>query len=94
MSVGIKETKEALVGVNEIALHVARRFKDGVQFSDFPAFYADLMANPEYMAKLQSAWENYQAIPEEVKDLDIGEIVDLTVTQASYVPKIIGELIS
>ena len=73
MSVGIKETKEALVGVNEIALHVASKFKDGVQFGDFLSFYNDFVNDADFKAKLHAAWDGYQAIPEEVKDIYIFE---------------------
>lgn len=95
MSVGIKETKEAVVGVNEVGLHVARRLKDGFQvIPDSIAFYNDLVNDPDFKSKIIAAWENHQAIPEEVKDLDTGEVVELVVIQASYVPKIIAELVA
>lgn len=94
MSVGIKETSEALVGVNEIGLHAARRLKDGLQvIPDAVAFYNDLVNDPEFKNKVIAAWEGHQAIPDEVKDLDAGEIVSLVVVQASYVPKLIAELV-
>jgi len=92
MSVGVKETKEALVGVNEIALHVARRLKDGVQFSDFLGFYSDFTGDADFKAKLEAAWNNYQAIPEEVKDLSLAEVIELASVEIEYVPKIVAEL--
>ena len=92
MSVGIKETKEALIGVNEIALHVARRFKDGVQFTDFVGFYNDFTSDVDFKAKLEAAWSGYQAIPEEVKDFSLGEMIELVTVEIDYVPKIIAEL--
>jgi len=95
MSVGIKETTEAVVGVNEIGLHVARRLKDGLQvIPDALAFYNDLMNDPGFKDKVLAAWENHQAIPDEVKDLDAGEVVALVGVQVSYVPKIIAELVA
>lgn len=91
---GIKETKEALVGVNEVAVHVVKKFKDGVDVQDFISFYNDFVSDPEFKAKLEAAWNGYQAIPEEVKDLDIGEVVELGAVQLSYVPKFVGALVS
>jgi hypothetical protein len=92
MSVGIKETKEALIGVNEVALHVATKLKDGAQFSDFLSFYNDYVNDADFKAKLQAAWEGYNAIPDEVKDIDLGEVIDLASVEITYVPKIIGAL--
>ena len=92
MSVGIKETKEALVGVNEVALLLAKQLKDGAQFSDFISFYNDYVGNADFKAKLQAAWEGYNAIPDEVKDLDLGEVIELASVEITYVPKIIAEL--
>lgn len=94
MSVGIKETNEALIGVNECGLHIATKLRDGFQpLPDFAAFWADLQNDADFKAKVQAAWDNHQAIPEEVADIDLGEGVQLVVTQASYVPKLIAALV-
>lgn len=94
MSVGIKETKEALVAVNEVALHVAVAFKDGVQFADFVSFYEAFKNDADFKAKLEAAWVNHQAIPEELKDLDLGEVVELGAVELSYVPKFVSALLA
>lgn len=93
MSVGIKETKEALIAVNEIALHVARRFKDGVQGSDFIGFYNDFVNDADLKAKLQAGWDAHQSIPNEVVNIDLAEAIELATVEITYVPKIIAELI-
>lgn len=87
---GIKETKEALIGVNEVAVLIASKFKDGVQFGDFAAFWEAFKNDAEFKAKMESAYMGYQAIPEEVKDLDIGEGIELAMVQIQYVPKLVA----
>jgi hypothetical protein len=87
--VGIKETKEALVGVNEVSLALMIQFKDGVQATDFPELYAKIVADKEFEAKVKAAYDNYKAIPEEVKDLDPGEALELAGVQLEYVPKFV-----
>lgn len=86
---GIKETKEALIGVNEVSLCLAEKFKDGVQFTDFTEFYAKITTDEEFKNKLKAAYDNYQAIPEEIKDVDAGEACELLAVQLDYTPKII-----
>lgn len=87
---GIKETKEALIGVNEVAVLIASKFKDGVQFGDFAAFWEAFKNDAEFKAKMEAAYMGYQAIPEEVKDLDIGEGIELAMVQIQYVPKLVA----
>jgi hypothetical protein len=86
---GIKELKEALIGANEVSLELAKQFKDGVQFSDFTAFYAKLTNDAAFKAKVQAAYEGYKQIPNEVKDIDAGEGLELAGVQIEYVPKFI-----
>lgn len=89
---GIKETKEALIGVNEVSLHLATKLKDGVQFTDFTEFYAEITTDADFKAKVQAAYDNYKAIPAEIKDVDAGEGIELAVVQLDYVPKLISAL--
>lgn len=85
---GIKETKEMLVGLNELSLLLLGKFKDGVQFVDFTEMYSHLQNDADFKAKLEAAYTNYQAIPAEVKDVDAGEGLELASVQIEYVPKI------
>ena len=89
---GIKETKEALVGVNELAIVIAKHLKDGAQASDIMAVVDEFKTNPELMAKLEAARDNIAAVPEEIKDISWLEGGELVVTQVSYVPKLIEAL--
>ena len=87
--VGIKETSEALAGINEVAILMATQFKDGVQFQDFQTFYEAFMMNVDFKAKMQAAYENYQAIPSELKDIDLSEGMQLAAVQLGYLPRLV-----
>ena len=89
---GIKETTEVVVAANELAVDLIKRFKDGVQFNDFTEFYAALISNAEFKAKLEAGYMGVTQVPSEVSDLQIGEIIELGVLQLSYVPKIVEAL--
>lgn len=93
MSVGIQETKEVLVAVDEVALELVKGFRDGVQFTDFVTFWEDYKNNADFQAKLKAAWDNHQAIPAEIGDLDISEFADLAMTEVAYVPKFIAAIV-
>lgn len=92
MSVGIKETKEALIGLNEVGVLLASRLKDGVGVDDFTAVWEKLRNDEEFKAKVQAAYDKAGEIPSEIADLDLGEGVDLALTQVSYVPKFVEAL--
>ncbi len=92
MSESIKETKEALEGLNEVSLALIPILKDGVQpLSDGLALYEKLK-DPAFLAKLQLAADGIQKVPAEMKDLDAVEVVALVTLQASYVPKLVEAL--
>lgn len=90
--VGVKETKEMIVGINEVGLVLMGGFKDGVQFSDFASFWSTYQNDANFKLVLQAAWDNYQAIPAEIKDIDVGEGLELAAVQLEYVPKMLDIL--
>lgn len=90
--VGIKETKEAVVGVNEVALYFAKALSDGAQFKDFTEFYEKLTKDEDFKAKMAAAWENRQQIPAELKDVDLKEGIELVNVQLEYLPRFIDAL--
>lgn len=92
MSQGIKETKEALIAVNEIGMKIAGLVKDGAQVSDAIALVALVSSDSDLQSKLLAAFQGAAAIPAEIKDVDVNEGVELVVLQASYVPKFIEAL--
>jgi hypothetical protein len=85
---GIKETKEALVGVNELSLVLISRLKDGLQPADVVALLAKLQGDEEFKNKLVAAAQGIKELPAEIKDLQLIEAVDLLMTQLDYLPKI------
>lgn len=85
---GITETKEALVAVDEVAIVLVKGFKKGV-FSTFTEFWDQYQNNAEFKAKLSAAWDKHQDIPQELKELDRGEILELASTEIAYVEKFI-----
>jgi hypothetical protein len=89
----IKESKELLIGVNELALVLMGLLKDGLQVqADIAALIAKVAGDEAFKAKLQAAYEGAALIKGEVADLKADEVVELVVLQASYVPKILGAL--
>jgi len=85
--VGIKETKEALIGINEVALFLCSAMSDGTSFSDFIAFYDKLTKDVEFQKVLRNAWEGRERISEEMSNVDIVEGMELLQLQIGYVPK-------
>lgn len=92
MEMGIKETKEALIGVNELSLVLIKHLKDGAQLTDIMAVVDDLKNNPELLEKLKAAKEGIEQVPAEAKDISLIEAGELLMTQVGYVPKIIAAL--
>jgi hypothetical protein len=88
----VKETKEALIAINEIGLVVVKLLKDGLQASDAIEFYNALMNNQDMKDKIADAYESYNLIPEEIKDIDLGEGAELLKLQVEYLPLFVEEL--
>jgi hypothetical protein len=88
----VKETKDLLVAVNEVALVLVKQLKDGVGLDDFAAVFAKVTSDKEFQEKLAVAYEGAMQIPGEVVDLDLQEVVQLVGTQVEYVPKYIAAL--
>lgn len=89
---GIQETKEALVAVDEIALTIVKGFKKSGFVGSFAEFWATFQNDPAFKEKLAAGWANLSAVPSEVGDLDLGEAVELVLTEVAYVPKFIAAL--
>lgn len=88
----IKETREAFRAFTELLLFFIERFKDGVQIDDFLALYSDIVVNPEMKALMLTAFEGYQKIPAELKDIDVYESCTLLSDLIAFVPRIVGAL--
>lgn len=89
---GIAETKEVLVAGNEIGLFVVSRLKDGVGVDDALAAYQKLTQDAAFKKIVMDAHDGLSAVGGEIKDLDIGEGLELIILQAGYVPKFVEAL--
>ena len=89
---GIKETREVIQAFNELVIFFLGRFKDGVQFEDFTAFYSDIISNPDMKDLMLRAFSNYDQIPAEVKDIDVYEACQLLSDQVAFIPRIVESL--
>lgn len=88
----IKETKEALIGVNKLSILMMKRLKDGVGIDDAFAVYEKLKSDAEFRQALVDAYQGIEKVPAEVKDIDLSEAVELVSVQVSYIPKMVEAL--
>jgi hypothetical protein len=89
---GIQETKELLVAVDEVALQLVKGFKKGGAFGTFGEFFNALQNDPAFKAALEAAWDKHNQIPAELADLSMMEMLELGGLELSYVPKFIDAL--
>jgi hypothetical protein len=89
---GVKETKEALVALNELTLQMIKSFKSGLTLDSFATFWVNLQNDAELKNKLEAAYENYKVIPEELNNLTVLDSMDLLITQLDYFKKIVVTL--
>ena len=93
MSVGIKETKEALVAACEVGVLLVSVLKDGLQpAADFQAVYAKVTHDPAFIAKVTAAVSGAQLIPAELEDLSWLEKFELMKDVASYTDDFLAAL--
>jgi SpoVK/Ycf46/Vps4 family AAA+-type ATPase len=74
---GVKETKEALVAMLSLSALLTEKLKDGAQMSDAIEVWAMIQGDEQFKTELVKAWENIKMVPEEMKDLDLSEAVEL-----------------
>lgn len=88
----IKETKEALIGVMKLSAVLISRFKDGAQLNDFEAIIGKYMTDEVFKKAIVDAYNDANQIPEELKDLDFKESLDLAKTVITELPEVIEAL--
>lgn len=87
---GIKETKELLVGINELSLVLIKHLKDGLQVGkDATAILSELVSNDELKDKLADAVQGLDALDDELKDISLEEGVELGMVQVAYIGRLI-----
>ena len=84
---GIKETEEGLEGVLLLGLMFWRRFHDGFQIADIGAMWDIYKNDPEFCDAMQEAFDGYRKIPNEIKDLQLSEVMQLSAVMMNYLPK-------
>lgn len=93
MSTGIKETKEVLVAVNDLSLEFITVFrKEGMTFKGILQVLADLESHQDLKDALSAAFDNVSAVPEEIKDIDLAEGLQLAEVQLSFIPQVMTAL--
>lgn len=87
----IKETKELLIGVNELSLLLVKNLKDGLQVGkDVAAIFTELLSNDDLKAKLEAAYQGVDKVKGEVKDLTLTEGLELVQEQFKYIDDFIS----
>ena len=88
----IKETRELLVGINELSIVLIKQLKDGVQFNDVVELWTKIQADADFRTKLTLAIENVKAVPTEFKESTLQDKLDLIQTELNYIPLIVATL--
>ena len=86
---GIKEMKELIEAVMEVGLVIVEEFSDGVQLSDAWSIISRLKDSGRYREAIGKAYDGAGKIPDELKDVDGEEAIDLAMTMLPYLPKIL-----
>jgi len=89
---GIKETKEVLAASNILAILIIKKLNDGLQLQDGVEIAQALFSDGEVKSAVQAAADKINAVPAELKDLDINEGLELGMYQAMQVPHLIAAL--
>jgi antitoxin component HigA of HigAB toxin-antitoxin module len=90
MAIGIQETLEVVQALNEVALVLARNFKDGVQVGDAVSIVTQLLSDDEFKAKLSKAFENVSKVPAEIAEFGLDDAAVLFTEEIAFVPKLIA----
>jgi hypothetical protein len=76
MTTGVVESKELLVALVRLGKLAAKQLGDGVDLSDAVAV-AKALADEEFRKALVEGFSGLSSVPEELKDIDAGEAVQL-----------------
>lgn len=87
----VKELRELLKACLMVSLLLVKKFKDGVQFSDFTEFYVTLTTDAAFKKAMHDAYDGYKLVPAEVKDIDAGEALEVAGDVLAYVDDFVLE---
>lgn len=83
---GIKEVLDLLKLVDSLTIVLLQRLKDGIGMDD-AAFLVKLSMDEEFKLVLKEALSGMKEIPEEIKDIDVAEGIQIAMQIISNVPK-------
>lgn len=89
MQHGVKETKELLSGLFALVKVLGIELKNGFQVSDLIAAFNAIQADPVKKAAIEAALKDIKEVPEEVKDVNLAEGIELAMHVISEVPALI-----
>lgn len=87
---GIEETKEMLEAIFKVSEVILKQFSDGISWHDGIAIANKLRDTEEFGQILYSAYENAEAIPGELKDLDGEETIELIMAVLPFIPRLLN----
>ena len=88
---GVKELIEALRAAGRITVFLFKRFKDGADIGDGWALMKKLVTDedPEFKKVIEDGYEGANKIPDEVKDMDVGEGLEVACAAMDVTEQII-----
>ena len=89
---GIKELKDTIEALLEVSLKITSVLKDGYQATDLALIFELFTKDEEMKKKIALAYDGISKVGGEVRDIDISEGIELTVSMIQYVPKFIAAL--
>lgn len=93
MSEGVKETKEAIVGMVVLGAVIASEMKNGFDFpGDLVSMFAAIQGDAAKKQKLEDAIASINKVPEEIKDLSASESIEIAAALIAELPALIGAL--
>jgi hypothetical protein len=88
-SIGIPQSKEAIIGMMELALLMAEVLKDGAQLSDLGIVWAKMSSDKRFKEKMRAALDKIGEVPKEMGDLSLPEGMELAMLLIPYVPRFV-----
>jgi hypothetical protein len=89
----MKETKEAVIAINELSILLCEKLKDGFQLTDdVSAIFQKFSTDAEFMEKVKAGYKDIALVPTELKAADLSSSIELVTIQVGYLPKIVEAL--
>lgn len=88
MSVGIKETQEAIIAGVKVAKVLSAAAKDGLDIKDAVAVGTKFATDAEFRGAIIAGIQDSGKIPEEIKDIDMQEGFELVLAVLAELKKV------